>query len=49
MTKNSGFTLIDVIVGVSLTLIVFSGIFGAYQLGIKVVSQSKARGTTSLF
>ena len=45
MTKNSGFTLIDVIVGVSLTLIVFSGIFGAYQLGIKVVSQSKARIT----
>ncbi|MBU0476504.1 hypothetical protein KKB68_00620, partial [Patescibacteria group bacterium] len=38
-----GFTLIDVLIGVFLILIVFLGIFGAYQLGLKVVSQSKNR------
>ncbi len=42
MTKNS-FTLIDVLVGTFLILIVFLGIFGAYQLGLKVVGQSKAK------
>ena len=41
MKKETGFTLIDVIVGVSLMVIVFSGIFGAYQLAVKVVGQSK--------
>jgi type II secretory pathway pseudopilin PulG len=38
-----GFTLIDVLVGTALMLIVFLGIFGAYQLGIKVIGQSKNR------
>lgn len=38
-----GFTFIDVLVGTALMLIIFLGIFGAYQLGLKVVSQSKAR------
>ena len=40
---SKGFTLIDVLVGVSLMLIVFLGIFGAYQLGLMVVGQSKTR------
>lgn len=40
MFKNS-FTLVDVLVGISLMLIVFLGIFGAYQLGIKTIAQSK--------
>jgi len=35
------FTLIEVLIGVFLILIVFLGIFGAYQLGFKVVGQSK--------
>lgn len=43
MIKTKSFTLIDVIVGTSLMLIVFLGIFGAYQLGLKVIGQSKAR------
>ena len=42
-----GFTFIDVLVGIALTLIVFLGIFGAYQLGLKVVAQSKARITAT--
>lgn len=41
MKKTKAFTLIDVIVGTALVLIVFLGIFGAYQLGMKVVGQSK--------
>lgn len=40
---KKGFTFIDVIVGIALMLIVFLGIFGAYQLGMKVVTQSKNR------
>ena len=40
MFKNS-FTLVDVLVGISLMLIVFLGIFGAYQLGIKTIAQSR--------
>ncbi len=38
-----GVTLIDTIVGVSLMLVVFVGIVGAFQLGIDVVSNNKAR------
>jgi len=40
---KGGFTLIEVLVGTFLVLIVFLGIFGGYQLALKVVSQSKAR------
>ena len=42
-----GFTFIDILVGISLMLIVFLGIFGAFQLGIKVVGQSKAKITAT--
>ncbi|MCD6147855.1 right-handed parallel beta-helix repeat-containing protein, partial [bacterium] len=38
-----GISLVEVLVGVSLILIVFVGIFGAYRLALKVVGQSKAR------
>ncbi len=41
--SKKGFTLIDVLVGAALMLIVFLGIFGAYQLGLKVVGLSKTR------
>jgi len=37
------FTLIEVLVGTSLILIIFLGIFGAYELGLKVVGQATAR------
>lgn len=33
---QNGFTLIDVLVGIALLLIVFMGLFGAFQLGLKV-------------
>jgi len=39
--NQKSFTLVEVLVGTSLILIVFLGIFGAYQLGLKIVSQSK--------
>ncbi len=45
--SKNGFTFIDVLVGISLMLIVFLGIFGVYRLGLKVVSQSKARITAT--
>jgi hypothetical protein len=35
------FSFIDVIVGVALILIVFLGIFGAFQLALKIISKSK--------
>lgn len=41
--SKKSFTLIDVLVGTFLILIVFLGIFGAYQLGLKVIGQSKAK------
>jgi len=39
--RQNSFTLVEVLVGTSLVLIVFLGIFGAYQLGLKVVGLSK--------
>ena len=42
-----GLTFIDVLIGISLMLIVFLGIFGAYRLSLKVVAQSKARITAT--
>lgn len=44
---RKGFTLIEVLVGTFLILIVFLGIFAAYQLGLKVVGQSKNRITAT--
>lgn len=42
MKKNQkSFTLIEILVGTSLLLIVFLGIFGLYQLGLKTISHSK--------
>jgi hypothetical protein len=38
---QKGLGFIDVLVGVSLVLIVFLGIFGAYQLGLKVIGYSQ--------
>jgi len=38
---KKGFTLVEVLVASALTLIVFSGIFLAYQLGIRVIAQGR--------
>jgi type II secretory pathway pseudopilin PulG len=44
-----GFTLVEALIGVFLILVVFLGIFGAFQLGLKIVAQSKAKiGALSL-
>jgi prepilin-type N-terminal cleavage/methylation domain-containing protein len=40
---KKGFTLIEVLVGTFLLLIVFLGVFLSFQLGLKVVNQSKNR------
>ena len=45
--KNSGFTLVEVLIGTFLMLLVFVGIFGLIQLSIKLVAQSKARVTAT--
>ncbi|MBI2123734.1 MAG: carboxypeptidase regulatory-like domain-containing protein [Candidatus Wildermuthbacteria bacterium] len=45
--NNGGFSLVEILVGVSLLLVVFSGIFGVYQLGLQVMSQSEARLTAT--
>lgn len=41
--KNRGFTLIEVLVATFLISIIFLGIFGGFQLAIKVVAQSRVR------
>ncbi|MFH1462363.1 MAG: hypothetical protein ABIG08_01520 [bacterium] len=38
---KKGITFIDVLVGTALVMVVFLGIFGAFQLGLKVVQQSQ--------
>jgi len=45
--SKKGFTLIDVLVGIALMLIVFLGIFGAYQLGLKIVGLSRNKITAT--
>jgi len=40
---QKGFTFIDVLIGTFLMLVAFLGIFAAFQLGMKVVVQSKSR------
>ncbi len=41
--NNTGFMLVDVIVGVSLMVLAFFSIFGAFQLSVEVITNSKAR------
>lgn len=43
----TGFTFIDVLVGTALVLIVFFGIFGAYQLGLKTIGVSERKITAT--
>ncbi len=40
---RNGFSLVEVLVGTFLVLIVFLGIFGAYQLGLKVIGLSQRK------
>ena len=41
--KTRGFLLIDVIVGVGLMTVAFFSIFGAFQLSVEIITNSKAR------
>jgi hypothetical protein len=43
MHYERGVTLLDTVVGVSLMLIIFTGVAGAFQLGVDVVSNNRAR------
>ena len=45
--KGAGFTLIEVLIASALTLIVFLGIFLAYQLGIRVIAQGRNKVVAS--
>lgn len=40
-TPKKGFSLVEIMVGIALMLIVFLGIFGAYQLSLKVIGLAK--------
>lgn len=44
---KNGFTLVETLVGVALIAIVFSGIFGAYRLAMKMVWFDKAKATAT--
>lgn len=45
MKRAKGFSLIEVLVGTAILLMIFIGLYGAFQLGLKLISQSKARIT----
>lgn len=45
--KKDSFTLVEVLVGTFLILIVFLGIFGLYQLALKVIAQSERKITAT--
>jgi hypothetical protein len=45
--ENKGFTFVEVLVGTAILLVVFIGLYGAFQLGLKVVGQSRARVTAT--
>jgi len=47
MKQERGFTFVDIMVGTALVLIVFLGIFGAFQLGLKVVGKSREKITAT--
>jgi len=41
--RQKGFTLVEVLIAVFLTAIVFLGIFGGFQLAVKITSQTKIK------
>ncbi len=47
MKSSKALTLIDVLIGIALTLVIFLGIFGLFQLALKVIGQSQARITAT--
>lgn len=47
MKRQKGFTFIETLVGVFVLMVIMIGLYGAFQLGFKVVAQSKARVTAT--
>jgi len=47
LKSKKGFSFIDVLVGISLMLIIFLGIFGAYQLGLKTIGFNQRKITAT--
>lgn len=45
MKQAKGFSFIEVLVGTAILLVIFIGLYGAFQLSFKIISQSKARIT----
>lgn len=45
--KNSGITLVEVLIGTALLALIFFGVFGLIQLSFKLIAQSKARVTAT--
>ncbi|MDD5621384.1 MAG: prepilin-type N-terminal cleavage/methylation domain-containing protein, partial [Candidatus Pacebacteria bacterium] len=45
MKNQKGFSLIEVLVGILLVTVIFTGIIGAFTLSLKTTFQSKARIT----
>lgn len=45
LLRLEGLTLVEVLIGIALLIIIFGGLYGAFQLGLKVVGQSKAQVT----
>lgn len=45
--NRKGFTLVEVLVAAAIVVIIFLGILGAYQLGLKVIAQSQNKITAT--
>jgi len=45
--KKNGFTFIEILIGIALLMIIMAGLYGAFQLGFKVIAQSRARITAT--
>lgn len=45
--NNPGLTIVETLIGIGLLLVIFLGLFGLIQIGLKMLSQSKARITAT--
>ena len=45
--NNSGLTIVETLIGIGLLLVVFLGLFGLIQIGLRMLNQSKARITAT--
>lgn len=45
--NNHGLTIVETLIGISLLLVIFLGLFGLIQIGLRMLNQSKARITAT--